>query len=130
LLVISTGLSLPIYEYLRYSEELQIRNQIGLLDSPPGDYCYYTIDNTRVMGLFEEKIVGIEGTVYNRTQVGDWRMVFYYASMLRKEFLDSNQSCEIFLGLTRTLFVLLVNEKEGPRFLTIVDLVYAKYAPI
>ena len=89
--------------------------------------CSYVISNSFVMPYYEGKVFFIEGGLVNKTQLSDWRSVANYAYTV----LNSNRTqpgCKIWLGLTRTLLVLLGHVRERGLFVT-QDLFFARYAP-
>jgi hypothetical protein len=104
-LILTIAISLTAYESWRSSVQSQIQSRIDLMNS--GDLiCSYVVSNSFVMPYYEGKVIFIEGGLVNKTQLSDWQSIANYAYTM----LNNNRTqpgCKIWLGLTRTLFVVL-----------------------
>ncbi len=90
--------------------------------------CSYIISNSFVMPYYDQKIFYFEGGTINKTKLSDWHSVLNYAYT----WMNNNRTqpgCKIWLGLTRTLLVLLGHGRES-RLVITQDLFFATYAPL
>ena len=135
LLTLTIGISFSGYESWRLSVQSQIQNQIDLMNTSDPT-CSYIISNSFVIPYYEGKVPYFEGGFVNRTQLTDWHAVWFAVTNYASGVLNSNRTragCKIWLGLTRTLFVLLGHSRWDFRendFYITQDLFFARYAPL
>ncbi len=125
--VLTIAFSFSGYESWRLSVQSQIQDRIDFMNR--GDLiCSYIISNSFVMPYYDQKIFYFEGGTINKTKLSDWHSVLNYAYT----WMNNNRTqpgCKIWLGLTRTLLVLLGHGRES-RLVITQDLFFATYAPL